>query len=97
MTVRPDNRLFDEPMVPVTCHTCAGRVEVRKSSWDQTSIQWHADALASCAERRLAESGSGPEGAAFPGCQALKATIREAAVRGEVSVRSEDTEGGDDR
>ena len=44
MTVRPDNRLADSPMVPVACRRCGACVSARKSSWNQTSVQWTAEA-----------------------------------------------------
>lgn len=84
---RPDVRLDDGAMERVTCTTCAARVEVRKSSWEQTSIQWHADALDTCLERRASSPGVGPN-ATFAGCTALGAAIREAAVRGALPVQS---------
>jgi hypothetical protein len=90
MSVRPDNRLADAPMTPLACHTCGARVEVRKSSWDQTSIQWRGDAVGACVERRAATPGTGPNAGAFPGCAALRDTVREAAVRGELRVVDED-------
>ncbi len=40
MAIRPDNRLDDAPMVPVACTRCGAGVQVRKSSWNQTSVQW---------------------------------------------------------
>ena len=52
MTVRPDNRYADSPMVPVACRRCGARVLARKSSWNQTSVQWDAEASARCLERR---------------------------------------------
>ena len=61
MTVRPDNRLADVPMTPVDCGACGARVQVRKSSWEQTSVQWdgasrdrcdHRDDLALCPQLR---------------------------------------------
>ncbi|WP_405914012.1 ferredoxin [Streptomyces sp. NBC_00963] len=78
MAVRPDNRLLDAPMVPVACGTCGARVEARKSSWEQTSVQWNAEALAACSEHRTAGTG-----AVFTGCPALRITIRRAAAEGE--------------
>ena len=90
MSLRPDNRLADAPMTPVACRTCGARVEVRKSSWDQTSIQWHADAAAACVERRASSAGPGPNGATFAGCAALRDTVREAAVSGALPVVDED-------
>ncbi|MFI1567945.1 ferredoxin [Streptomyces sp. NPDC020490] len=91
MAVRPDNRLLDAPMVPVSCGACGARVEARKSSWEQTSIQWHAEALRSCAERRAAGCGERP--ASFTGCRSLTTAIGEAAVRGRLRVQSEETDG----
>lgn len=85
MAVHPDNRLLDAPMTPVACGTCSAVVETRKSSWDQTTLQWHADAMKACLERR---ASSGRAGAAFHGCSSLGRSVREAAVRGELEVLS---------
>lgn len=90
MTVRPDNRLADGAMQSVGCEACGARVEVRKSSWEQTSIQWHADALEACIERRAASPRPGPNGTAFSGCQALRDSIRSAAVLGELPIQDDD-------
>ncbi len=73
-------------MTPVTCRACAATVTARKSSWDQTTIQWHGDALARCRERDARTTYSGVGGAVFTGCGALRDAIREAAVRGELPV-----------
>lgn len=89
MAVRPDVRLETAPMEPVECERCLARVEVRKSSWDQTSIQWHAAAVAACEERRAASPGPGPNDGAFPGCNALRDSIRRAAVAGRIHVQEE--------
>ena len=86
MTVRPDNRLLDEPMRAVRCERCSARVEVRKSSWAQTSVQWHADAESRCEERRVAAPLPGPNGDFFESCGALTETIRRAALNGAVHV-----------
>ncbi len=75
-------------MQPVTCAECHARVEVRKSSWEQTSIQWHDDAQQACLERRAALPGQGPNGVTFTGCAALRQAIREAAVHGDIGVQS---------
>ena len=90
MSLRADNRLADGPMTPISCTTCGATVEARKSSWEQTSVQWHDDAVARCLERRASTPRSGPDGAGFPGCQALRDSIREAAVRGELPVQDGD-------
>ena len=91
VTVRPDVRLDDGPMNPVTCSTCSARVEVRKSSWEQTSIQWNAAAIAACHERRRdAEEAADGFSFSFAGCTRLGESIREAAVAGELPVQSGD-------
>ncbi|MER7015255.1 ferredoxin [Saccharopolyspora sp. NPDC000359] len=89
MVVRTDGRLLDAPMRPVRCRSCGSSVEVRKSSWDQTSIQWHDEAVRSCAERRAAQPGPGPNGQFFTGCTALRDSVRAAAARGEIPIQEE--------
>jgi hypothetical protein len=88
MAVRPDVRLDDAQMQPVSCGTCGAQVLARKSSWDQTSIQWSDGALEGCVERRASAPRPGPNGATFAGCAALRTAVREAAVRGELAVIS---------
>lgn len=79
-----DDRLVDgAPMRPLACRRCGIRVLVRKSSWQQTSVQWDASAAEGCAER-VAGPGRGPAG--FEGCPALSASIRDAAVSGALEV-----------
>jgi hypothetical protein len=90
MAVRPDVRLDDTPMQPVSCGTCGAHILARKSSWDQTSLQWSDNALAACVERRASGPRPGPNGATFAGCAALRTAVREAAVRGELAVISGD-------
>jgi hypothetical protein len=86
MTARLDNRLVDTPMRAVECRRCAARVEVRKSSWHQTSVQWDAAATAACQERPEASLLPGPNGSFFESCSALQESIREAALGGAVPV-----------
>ncbi len=90
MSVRPDNRLAEASMTPLACTACGARVEVRKSSWDQTSIQWHDEAVGACLERRATTVAPGPNGGAFRGCGALRASVREAAVNGSLHIVDED-------
>jgi hypothetical protein len=78
-------------MQPVACGTCGARVTARKASWDQTTVQWTAEAYAACAERAEARPRDDrPNRNAFAGCGALTAAIREAAVRGELDVHSDE-------
>lgn len=90
-SVRPDVRLENAPMQPVDCDSCGAHVLARKSSWDQMTVQWSAEALGQCAERRAAhEQSSRPNRNAFAGCGALKTAIRAAAVRGDLDVQSDE-------
>lgn len=91
MSPRPDLRLETAPMQPVSCLTCGAEVLARKSSWDQSTLQWAAAALERCIERRTTTARSErPNRNAFPGCSALRASVREAAVRGELDVQSDE-------
>jgi hydrogenase maturation factor HypF (carbamoyltransferase family) len=90
MTVRPDNRYADSPMVPVACRRCGAQVLARKSSWNQTSVQWNADATANCLERSDADKVAvyGGRGL-FLACSALSESIIDAVRRGELAVVDE--------
>jgi hypothetical protein len=87
MAVRQDNRLDDAPMVPVTCARCGAGVEVRKSSWNQTSVQWTGPALSRCEERCSAAqlAANGGRGL-FLACSALNGSIVDAVKSGMVPV-----------
>ncbi len=91
MTLRADNRLAEAPMTMVGCGRCAAHVMVRKSSWNQTSVQWDAAASESCVERdaagQLAPAGR-PE--LFLACTALSISISDAVRRGELPIVDED-------
>jgi hypothetical protein len=82
--VRTDNRLDDMPMVPVACRNCAAEVLVRKSTWNQTSVQWSADATARCVERLDAECIPGH--GIFLVCSALRDSIEAAVTTGELII-----------
>lgn len=86
MSVRPDNRLEDGPLTQIRCDTCDISVQVRKSSWEQTSIQWDRDAVQSCLERPTAADRGTDEAPRFLGCEALRRSIADAAVRGVLRV-----------
>ncbi|EKF24036.1 hypothetical protein C731_1967 [Mycolicibacterium hassiacum DSM 44199] len=80
MTVRPDNRLLDEPMRPVDCTTCGASVLVRKASWEQTSVQWTAQARRQCRHRPH------PGGHAVALCPQLRSAIEDAVRQGRLPV-----------
>lgn len=91
MNPRPDVRLEVAPMQPVACATCGAEVLARKSSWDQSTLQWTAAALEQCAERRTTTGRSDrPNRNAFAGCASLRGSVREAAVRGDLDVLSDE-------
>ena len=89
-SVRPDNRLGDMPMMPVACRSCGARVLARKSSWNQTSVQWNADATARCAERAQAEKMTVHAGrGVFLMCSALNESIIDAVRPGDLAIVDE--------
>lgn len=88
MAVRPDVRYDDAPLQTASCQSCHAIVQARKSSWEQTSIQWTAEAMDSCLERRASTPGPGTNGRTFRGCTAMRDSLREAAVRGDLEVVS---------
>ncbi|ORX07187.1 ferredoxin [Mycobacterium triplex] len=78
------------PMLPVACGSCGARVLVRKSTWNQTSVQWNADATQRCAERAEAEQVSAHAGrGVFLVCSALRESILEAVRQGELVIVDE--------
>lgn len=88
--VSEDNRLAAMPMMPVACQTCGGQVLARKSSWNQTSVQWTADATARCAERLDAERISLPGSrGVFLACSALSESIADAVRGGSLPIVDE--------
>ncbi|MFJ9313319.1 ferredoxin [Pimelobacter simplex] len=89
VTVRPDVRLETAPMSPVSCDTCGAAVEARKSSWEQTSIQWHAADVERCLERRAAMPPR-IEGTLFTGCASLRKALGQAVERGDLPVLTDD-------
>lgn len=86
LSSRADNRLDDMPMASVGCHSCGAQVLVRKSSWNQTSVQWDADASARCLERRAAMQIAGHHRGLFLVCSALRDSIEAAVAAGELAI-----------
>ena len=85
--IREDNRLDHMPMIALACQTCGAQVLARKSSWNQTSVQWTADATARCAERLDAERISLPGSrGVFLGCSALSESIADAVRCGSLPI-----------
>jgi hypothetical protein len=90
VTVRIDDRLFDAPMVPVECGRCGAQVLARKSSWNQTSVRWTAEASAACLQRRDPDNSSAYSGrGVFLGCSALTQSIVDAVGDGHLPVVDE--------
>ena len=88
MTLRPDNRLADAPMRPVVCEACGAEVLARKSSWEQTSVQWNRDATARCLHRQELDAirrATRP----FLVCFRLRDSIDNAARRGTLPIVDE--------
>ncbi|GII37452.1 hypothetical protein Pph01_24550 [Planotetraspora phitsanulokensis] len=73
-------------MRPLCCLRCGAGVEVRKASWEQTSVQWSAQALGACLERQAARAADGGAGGLFEGCTALRESIVRAALEGAIPV-----------
>ncbi len=80
---RADNRLADSPMVSVGCQHCGAEVLARKSSWQQTSVQWTAAAESQCPQRRNCSG-------LFLVCSELRGSILEAARSGRLPVLAEE-------
>ena len=91
-SVREDNRLDAMPMVPVVCRECGADILARKSSWNQTSVQWNTDATSRCAERaEAAKTSAADSRGVFLACSALSESITAAARRGDLSIVDEIT------
>lgn len=72
-------------MQQVSCTECLAKVQVRKTAWEQTSIQWSGEALELCRERPSCPSGSLPRDQ-FVGCETLRAALRDATARGSIEL-----------
>jgi hypothetical protein len=72
--------------VPVVCGNCGAQVLARKSSWNQTSVQWNADATARCNERREADHIAVYHREPFLVCLALRDSIEAAVTTGELTI-----------
>jgi hypothetical protein len=89
-SIRVDNRLDETPMRPVVCDNCGARVLARKSTWNQTSVQWNADASARCTERAEAQKVSAHAArGVFLVCSALSESITDAVRHGNLPIVDE--------
>jgi hypothetical protein len=84
--IRPDDRFADLPMTPVECQRCHATVQVRKSSWQQTSVQWDEAGARTCPERRSSLSRGGIRDADFFTCAGLRESIAQATLSGEIPL-----------
>ena len=83
---RADRRLYTEAgLSPVLCERCAAQVLVRKSSDDQTSVQWQARPAEVCP--RFADwAQSGQVSALNAACPDLESSIEHAVRDGRISL-----------
>ncbi|HET9890646.1 MAG TPA: ferredoxin [Mycobacterium sp.] len=89
MTDCSDNRLQDAPLLPVSCRRCGAQVLARKSSWQQTSIQWTAEATAMCPQRRQTAALTQHSQGIFLACSDLRDSIDKAVERGTLPIIDE--------
>jgi hypothetical protein len=80
-----DERLDDLPMMPVECARCQAVVRVRKSSWEQTSIQWDDAGVRACVERGRVNLG-GVKADDFITCAGLREAIEAGAKSGSIPL-----------
>lgn len=74
-------------MAPVACRECGAQVLVRKSSWNQTSVQWNAEATARCAQRREAHQVLAcGDRSVFLVCSALGDAIADSVRQGRLVI-----------
>ncbi|OBK30570.1 ferredoxin [Mycobacterium asiaticum] len=74
------------PMAPIVCRNCGAQVLARKSTWNQTSVQWNGEATALCIERQDADRIAGHHRRPFLVCSALRDSIETAVAAGELAI-----------
>ena len=85
-----DQRLYTQArLTEVACLDCLARVGVKKNSEHHTSIQWRAEALASCAEFRKMETEPGGR-RVHSSCPRLRASIERAVAEGRLEIGAAD-------
>lgn len=81
-----DQRLYTQArLTEVACLDCLAKVGVKKNSEHHTSVQWHADSLAQCAEFRKMESEPGGRHV-YASCSRLSSSIARAVTDGELEI-----------
>ncbi|WP_417373895.1 hypothetical protein [Glutamicibacter protophormiae] len=75
----------DAAVQQVRCIECLAKVQVRKSAWEQTSVQWNDEALDLCRERPARSTGNLPRDQ-FVGCETLRAAVRDETVQGNLKL-----------
>jgi len=81
-----DQRLYTQArLTEVACLDCLAKVGVKKNSEHHTSVQWHADSLAQCAEFRKMESEPGGRHV-YASCSRLSSSIERAVTDGELEI-----------
>jgi hypothetical protein len=86
MRHRTDDRLLGAPMTPIACTHCGAEVLARKSSWEQTSVQWNAQALSRCPHQHDFSTASPSADPVCLGCPYLRDSIVAAAAQGRLPV-----------
>jgi hypothetical protein len=71
-------------LTEIRCGNCGAEVRARKSSPQQTSVQWSAPAAGACA--RLAAAAGGRPTALVPTCPDLRDSIDRAVREGRLEV-----------
>jgi hypothetical protein len=84
--IHTDERLLGSPPVSVSCKHCGAKVSARKSSWQQTSIQWDAQATFRCLERRERGADAQQDRELFLACSKLRDSIEDAAHSGAIPI-----------
>lgn len=72
-------------LTPVSCHSCANRVLVKKTSVAHTSVQWTTDPATTCPEF-AARVAAGELSARIDTCPKLRASIEHAVAEGVIEV-----------
>lgn len=74
---------------PVECASCGGRVLVKKTSPEHTSVQWISDAASSCPEF-AAHAAEGGNTAHIQSCPKLRDSIEDAVRAGLLEIPGRD-------